>query len=238
MAFQQYLAEEVAIDHADGLSRGGRRCGASPCSGGRARGLGAAGRLWRRRRAGRPSTTTGAGEAAAPPTPGGGDRGDHLPRPGGTTVQGAWAAAASRAGAVLVIHENRGLNDHIRSVAGRLAADGYSALAIDLLSEEGGTAALAARPRRRPPLGQRPAGAVRRRHAGRPGRAGAAGARPEARRDRVLLRRRHGLAAAGRRASRAWPRPRRSTARSPTAPTSPARPTRPCSASTPSRTTG
>jgi carboxymethylenebutenolidase len=43
---------------------------------------------------------------------------------------------------VLVIHENRGLTDHIRSVAGRFAASGYSALAIDLLSEEGGTAAL------------------------------------------------------------------------------------------------
>ena len=41
---------------------------------------------------------------------------------------------------VLVIHENRGLNDHTRSVAGRLAASGYSALALDLLSEEGGTA--------------------------------------------------------------------------------------------------
>ena len=44
---------------------------------------------------------------------------------------------------MLVIHENRGLNDHIRSVASRLAADGYSALAIDLLSEEGGSDALA-----------------------------------------------------------------------------------------------
>jgi carboxymethylenebutenolidase len=41
---------------------------------------------------------------------------------------------------VLVIHENRGLTDHIRSVAGRLAASGFSALALDLLSEEGGTA--------------------------------------------------------------------------------------------------
>jgi carboxymethylenebutenolidase len=40
---------------------------------------------------------------------------------------------------VLVIHENRGLNDSIRAIAGRLAASGYSALAIDLLSEEGGT---------------------------------------------------------------------------------------------------
>jgi carboxymethylenebutenolidase len=55
-------------------------------------------------------------------------------------LQGAWAAASSPRGSVLVIHENRGLTDHIRSVAGRLAASGYSALAIDLLSEEGGTA--------------------------------------------------------------------------------------------------
>jgi carboxymethylenebutenolidase len=38
-----------------------------------------------------------------------------------------------------VIHENRGLTDSIRGVAGRLAGSGYSALAIDLLSAEGGT---------------------------------------------------------------------------------------------------
>ena len=61
--------------------------------------------------------------------------------PEGRTLQGAWAAAPDKPrGSVLVIHENRGLTDHIRSVAGRLAASGYSALAVDLLSEEGGTA--------------------------------------------------------------------------------------------------
>jgi carboxymethylenebutenolidase len=43
---------------------------------------------------------------------------------------------------MLVIHENRGLNDHIRSVAQRLAGDGYSSLAVDLLSEEGGSESL------------------------------------------------------------------------------------------------
>ena len=59
--------------------------------------------------------------------------------PDGRTLLGAWAAATKPRGGVLVVHENRGLNDHIRSVAGRLAGDGYSALAIDLLSEEGGT---------------------------------------------------------------------------------------------------
>ena len=55
-------------------------------------------------------------------------------------LQGAWAQAASPRGAVLVIHENKGLNDWVRSVGGRLAGAGYAALAIDLLSEEGGTA--------------------------------------------------------------------------------------------------
>ena len=57
-------------------------------------------------------------------------------------LQAFFAPATNSAGAMLVIHENRGLTDHIRSVATRLAGDGYSALAIDLLSEEGGTAAL------------------------------------------------------------------------------------------------
>ena len=55
-------------------------------------------------------------------------------------LQAAWAAADEPRGAVLVVHENRGLTDHIRSVAGRLATSGYSALAVDLLSAEGGTA--------------------------------------------------------------------------------------------------
>jgi carboxymethylenebutenolidase len=56
-------------------------------------------------------------------------------------LMAAWAPAAKPRGGVLVIHENRGLTEHIRTVAGRLAASGYSALALDLLSEEGGTGA-------------------------------------------------------------------------------------------------
>jgi carboxymethylenebutenolidase len=55
---------------------------------------------------------------------------------------GAWAEAPEPKGAVLVIHEIFGLSDHIRTIPPRFAADGYSALAIDLLSEEGGTAAV------------------------------------------------------------------------------------------------
>ena len=42
--------------------------------------------------------------------------------------------------AVLVIHENRGLNEHIRDVARRFASEGFLALAPDLLSRAGGTA--------------------------------------------------------------------------------------------------
>src|SRR4051794_6036277 len=65
-----------------------------------------------------------------------------FPGPNGK-LRGAWAPAATKVkGGVLVIHENRGLTDHIRNVAGRFAANGFSALALDLLSEEGGTAAV------------------------------------------------------------------------------------------------
>ena len=53
-----------------------------------------------------------------------------------------YSAVDAPKGAVLVIHENRGLTPHIRSIPPRLAADGYSALAIDLLSAEGGTASM------------------------------------------------------------------------------------------------
>ena len=58
-------------------------------------------------------------------------------------LQGAWAQVAEPKGAVLVIHENKGLNDWVRTVAGRLAGVGYSSLAIDLLSGNGGTATFA-----------------------------------------------------------------------------------------------
>jgi carboxymethylenebutenolidase len=42
---------------------------------------------------------------------------------------------------VLVIHENRGLNDHIRDIARRLAVAGFRAVAPDMLSLSGGTPA-------------------------------------------------------------------------------------------------
>ncbi len=63
---------------------------------------------------------------------------------GGTMVQiGAIASYlngpddATRRPGVIVIHEAYGLNDNIRSVADRLAAQGYRALAVDLFSHGG-----------------------------------------------------------------------------------------------------
>lgn len=60
----------------------------------------------------------------------------------GDTVMGAFAPAPAPRGAVLVIHENTGLSQFVRTMAGRLAGTGYSALAVDLLSKQGGTAAV------------------------------------------------------------------------------------------------
>jgi carboxymethylenebutenolidase len=142
---QQYLAEEVAEDHVDGIitrREAIRRLGLL--------GVGATA-----------ASTMLAAEAAAHKAgkkSGGGHGHGHgsdgketswaLPAtqeitfagPNGT-LMASWAAAVKPRGGVLVIHENRGLNAHIRTVAQRFAAVGWSALALDLLSEEGGTGA-------------------------------------------------------------------------------------------------
>ena len=55
-----------------------------------------------------------------------------------------YAAASinkSRGPPVLVVHENRGLNDHIKDIVRRLALDGFPAFAPDFLSPQGGTPA-------------------------------------------------------------------------------------------------
>ncbi|RVG32576.1 dienelactone hydrolase family protein [Sinorhizobium meliloti] len=49
------------------------------------------------------------------------------------------ADASGKLPAVIVIHENRGLNPHIRDVARRMALEGFVALAPDFLSPDGGT---------------------------------------------------------------------------------------------------
>jgi carboxymethylenebutenolidase len=143
MDVRGYLAEEIALDHADGLlSRrdalrtlvlmGFSTTAASAL-------LAACG--------GSPSPTPVPATAAATPHGPGSvpaaAQAITFPGPSGT-LQGAWAKAPAPRGAVLVIHQNTGLTAQIGSVAARLAADGFSALAPDLLSEEGGTASLGA----------------------------------------------------------------------------------------------
>lgn len=59
-------------------------------------------------------------------------------------MRGYLARPAGQSGqlpAVIVIHENRGLNEHIRDVARRMALEGFVALAPDFLSPLGGTPA-------------------------------------------------------------------------------------------------
>lgn len=64
--------------------------------------------------------------------------------PGDTTIIGYLVkpAASGTFPGVIVIHENRGLTDHIKDVARRFAKAGYIALAPDLASRNGGTAKL------------------------------------------------------------------------------------------------
>ncbi len=60
---------------------------------------------------------------------------------GGYTAYVAEPRTRSLKATVLVIHENRGLNDHIRDVARRVALAGFRAVAPDMLSKSGGTPA-------------------------------------------------------------------------------------------------
>jgi carboxymethylenebutenolidase len=101
-----------------------------------------------------PAATTLPGATAPPATPAGEEI--RFAGPHGDLI-GLLAAAPNPKGAVLVIHENRGLTAHIRSIPPRLAADGYTALAIDLLSEEGGTASLPSEGDATAALGKAPA---------------------------------------------------------------------------------
>ena len=93
MAFQQYLAEEVAIDHADGLYSRREALRRLTLLG---VGVPAASALLAACGGdGEPvsSTTTGAGQAATPPTPAVETEEISFPGPEGRTVRGAWAAA-------------------------------------------------------------------------------------------------------------------------------------------------
>ena len=45
----------------------------------------------------------------------------------------------AKRGSIVVVHQNRGINPHIEDVTRRLAVEGYNALAVDFLSQFGGT---------------------------------------------------------------------------------------------------
>jgi carboxymethylenebutenolidase len=137
----RYIAEEIATDHVDGLlsrREALRRLALMGVGTAAATALIAA--CGDRQPVSSPAPSTADTPAAPPP-------GMQTARPTEPIewsgpqgrLQGIWAAAETPRGAVLVIHENKGLNDWVGSVAARLAGIGYSALAIDLLSAEGGS---------------------------------------------------------------------------------------------------
>jgi carboxymethylenebutenolidase len=60
----------------------------------------------------------------------------------GVTMSGYLARPADASGplpAVMIVHENRGLNPHIKDVVRRMALEGFLALGPDFLSPQGGT---------------------------------------------------------------------------------------------------
>lgn len=142
---QRYIAEEIATDHVDGLlsrREALRRLALLGVSTAAATALIAACGDNKKTTSNAPVTSSGA--ATSPSAPPG--SANALPTnpitwagPQGQ-LQAAWAEAPNAKGGVLVIHENKGLTDWVRSVAGRFAGIGYSGLAIDLLSGLGGTA--------------------------------------------------------------------------------------------------
>jgi carboxymethylenebutenolidase len=96
-----------------------------------------------------PPTTTGSGAVLSVSESDSAVRAQDVTFPGsGVTVMGYFARPAGGTGAkrpgVIVIHENQGLTAHIKDVTRRLAKAGYLALAVDLLSRQGGTAKAAA----------------------------------------------------------------------------------------------
>jgi carboxymethylenebutenolidase len=142
MALRDYVLQEIALDHHDGLisrREALRRLGLlglgvsagaaflAACGGG--------GGGSDKKEESRPAPSTPP-ETAAPVAE------DIMFTGPNGDLFGAWAEAPEPKGAILVVHEIFGMNDHIKSIPPRFAAEGYSALAIDLVSEEGGTAAL------------------------------------------------------------------------------------------------
>lgn len=70
-------------------------------------------------------------------------KGEDITYPGGSGEMKGYlvkpAEHTGKLGTVIVVHENRGLNQHIRDVTRRVALEGFVALAPDFLSPLGGT---------------------------------------------------------------------------------------------------
>ena len=166
MALREYLVDEVALDCEDGLlsrREALRRLGLLGVTGAAAAALlaacgddddtssatsAAASATTPRQRRRSPTSTTGTTGAsclrAGRHTPSSAAPG--WPKRSASTARtasssGCWPTR-SAAGRGARHPREPGLTHHIRSIPPRLAADGYTALAIDLLSAEGGTASL------------------------------------------------------------------------------------------------
>jgi carboxymethylenebutenolidase len=96
-----------------------------------------------------PATSTAATGTTSSPAPSGTGTNDSLqlsdvkfPGPGSELL--AYLAKPPGAGphpGIVIIHENRGLNDHTKDIARRYAQEGFIGLAVDLVSRAGGTKA-------------------------------------------------------------------------------------------------
>lgn len=145
MALREYLIGEVTEDYAEGLltrREAMRRLGLLAVSTGTAAALLAAcGQSDDGAPAAQGPTTSPATSAAAATSAG--SKAEVVRFAGRSgELQAAWAAAPKPKAALLVIHENKGLTPHFHDLVGRFATQGYSALCVDLLSPEGGTAGL------------------------------------------------------------------------------------------------
>jgi carboxymethylenebutenolidase len=147
MALRNYLVGEVAEDFADGLlsrREALRRLGLLGLS------LSSATTLLAACGDGGGEQPEAAGTTSAPAAPTSAPGRTESTKPGEPVtfagpageLQGAWAEASDPQGAVLVIHENRGLTPHFVDLVGRFAGASYSALCVDLLSAQGGTGSL------------------------------------------------------------------------------------------------
>jgi carboxymethylenebutenolidase len=146
MALRNYLVGEVAEDFADGLlnrREALRRLGMLGLSVSSATALLAACGDGGAEQPGAAGSPAAAAPMSAPGRTASTKPGESVRFAGPAgELQGAWGEASDPQAVLLVIHENRGLTPHFVDLVGRFAGASYSALCVDLLSSQGGTAQL------------------------------------------------------------------------------------------------